>query len=268
MAILNVTPDSFADGGARLDADVAIAAARRMVAEGADLIDVGGESTRPGASPIPADEEWRRVAPVLEGLRGRIDVPLSIDTYKSDIAARAIDLGASMVNDVTGLSGDPDMAGVVARSGAAVVLMHNRGVSADMYAQAQYGEAAADVARELAERARGALAAGIAADRIVLDPGLGFAKRAEQSMAVLAGLPSLAALGYPILCGPSRKSFLKVALGDVPAAERVWGTAAAVTAAVLLGAHIVRVHDVAEMAQVVRWDPLESTCRHASLSIL
>ena len=252
MAVLNITPDSFADGGVRLDPDRAIEDAVRLVAQGADLIDVGGESTRPGAAPLPADEELRRVGPVLEGLRGRVDVPVSIDTYKAEVAETALDLGASIVNDISGLTYDPALAAVVARRRAAVVLMHNRGRSSAMYEQAHYGDVAGDVSRELAARAADAIAAGIARDRIILDPGFGFAKRAPQSMALLAELGRLAALGFPILSGPSRKSFLKIGLGEVPPAERVWGTAAAVTASILFGAHIVRVHDVAEMAQVAR----------------
>ncbi|MEZ5317724.1 MAG: dihydropteroate synthase [Vicinamibacterales bacterium] len=252
MGILNVTPDSFSDGGATLDPDAAVAHALAMAEAGADLIDVGGESTRPGAAPLPADEEWRRVGPVLEALRGRVEVPLSIDTYKAEIAERALARGAAIVNDVSALAYDPGLAGVVARAGAPVILMHTRGRSADMYAAARYGDVAAEVAAELRVRADAARAAGIRADRIVLDPGLGFAKRAEHSLAALAGLPVLAALGYPMLSGPSRKSFLVAGLGDVPPPYRLWGTAAAVTASVLLGAHIVRVHDVAPMVQVVR----------------
>jgi dihydropteroate synthase len=252
MAIVNVTPDSFADGGERFDPDVAIAAAVAMVRQGADILDIGGESTRPGAAPLPSGEELRRVLPVLEGLRGQVDVPISIDTYKADVASRAIDLGAGIVNDISALTYDPELARVVASRGAAVVLMHNRGRSQAMYSLADYDDPAADVARELAERMTAAEAAGIPRDRIVLDPGLGFAKRAEHSLAVLAGLPVIARLGRPILSGPSRKSFLTAALGDVPPDSRVWGTAAAVTASILLGAHIVRVHDVAEMVDVAR----------------
>jgi len=252
MAIVNVTPDSFADGGVRFDPDVAIADAIRFAHEGADLIDIGGESTRPGAAPLDEDEELRRVTPVLEGLRGRLEVPISVDTYKAAVAARALDLGAEMVNDVSALAYDPALADVVARRQAAVVLMHNRGRSADMYARAHYDDVAADVAEELAERDAFARAAGIAAERIVLDPGLGFSKRAEHTFAAIAGLPRLAALGRPILTGPSRKSFLTAAIGDVPAPDRDLATAAAVAACVLLGAHIIRVHDVAAMVQVVR----------------
>ena len=253
MAIVNVTPDSFADGGLRFDPDRAIADALQMVADGADLLDIGGESTRPGAAPLPIADELARVEPVLEGLRGRVDVPISIDTYKAAVAERALDLGAAIVNDISALTYDPPLAAVVARRGAAVILMHNRGRSSDMYAEAHYADVAGEIARELAERIAVAAAAGIGRDRIVVDPGLGFAKRAEHTLEALARLPALASsLGLPILSGPSRKSFMKTALGDRPPHERVWGTAAAVTASVLLGAHIVRVHDVKEMVQVVR----------------
>jgi dihydropteroate synthase len=252
MGVLNVTPDSFADGGRYVDPDVAAAAARQMVADGADLVDIGGESTRPGAAPLAADEEWRRVGPVLERIGGTLGVPISIDTYKAEIAERAIDLGAAIVNDVSALSYDADLAGVVARRRAAVILMHTRGRSTDMYARAQYADLMGEITAELAARVEAAEAAGIPRDRIVVDPGLGFAKTAEQSWQTLAGLERLQALGLPILSGPSRKSFLKAALGDVPPEARIWGTAAAVTASILNGAHIVRVHDVREMVQVAR----------------
>jgi dihydropteroate synthase len=252
MGIINVTPDSFADGGVRFDPDVAVRDALAMAADGADIIDIGAESTRPGADPLPIDEELRRVTPVLEGLRGQLAVPISIDTYKPAVADRAIDLGATIVNDVSALTYEPELAAVVARRRVAVVLMHNRGRSRDMYARADYKDVAAEVAAELAVRVRAAEAAGIARERIVVDPGIGFAKRAEHSMAVIAGLPKIAALGLPILAGPSRKSFLQAAVGKVPAADRQWGTAAAVTASILFGAHIVRVHDVREMVQVAR----------------
>jgi dihydropteroate synthase len=252
MAIVNVTPDSFADGGERFDPDRAIADAVQMVADGADILDVGGESTRPGAEPLPTNEELRRITPVIEGLRARVSVPISIDTYKAAVATRAIDLGATIVNDISALANDPGLAAVVAGRRAAVVLMHNRGRSRDMYAEATYVDVAADVARELSARAEMAITAGIARECIILDPGLGFAKRAEQTLEAVAGLDEIAALGFPVLSGPSRKSFLKVGLGDVPPTERVWGTAAAVTASILFGAHIVRVHDVREMVQVAR----------------
>ena len=180
-----------------LDPDVAIADALQMAADGADLLDIGGESTRPGATPLPAGEELRRVEPVLEGLRGRLSVPVSIDTYKAEVAERALDMGASIVNDISALTYDPGLAAVVARRQAAVILMHNRGRSRAMYELANYTDPAGEVAAELDARMTAAVDAGISAERIILDPGLGFAKRAEHSLAVLAGLPRLAALGRP-----------------------------------------------------------------------
>jgi dihydropteroate synthase len=252
MGILNVTPDSFSDGRAMATPEAAIEAALRMVADGADLVDVGAESTRPGASPVSAQEEWRRLEPVLTGLAGRISVPLSIDTYKADVAERALDCGAVIVNDVSGLTYEPRLAAVVARRQAAIVLMHNRGRSHDMYAQAQYEDVVADVTRELSAAGEQACRAGVDPARIVYDPGLGFAKRAEDTMALLARFGALHALARPLLSGPSRKSFLTRAIGDAPPAARTWATAAAVTASVLAGAHIVRVHDVREMVDVVR----------------
>jgi dihydropteroate synthase len=252
MGILNITPDSFADGGVHFRADAAIRSAMEMIEAGADILDVGGESTRPGAAPLPADEELRRVMPVIEGIAARVRVPISIDTYKPEVAERALDHGAAIVNDISGFTYDPRLAEVVARRNAAVVLMHNRGRSANMYEFATYEDVIADIARELLERAKAAIAAGVRRDGIVLDPGLGFAKRAEHSMEALARLGELHALGFPILSGPSRKSFLQKGLGERPPADRLWGTAAAVTASVLAGAHIVRVHDVAQMVDVVR----------------
>ena len=253
MGILNVTPDSFATPTSLRDPADAVAAALRMEADGADLLDVGGESTRPGADPIAADEELARVLPVLRALQGRLKIPLSIDTYKAEVARAAIAAGAVMVNDVSGLRRDPGLTAAVAETGAALVLMHSRGSSKTMYAEARYEEVTGDVTAELQDALRGAAAGGVALDRVIVDPGVGFAKRPSHSYGVLAGLPAIAAaLDRPVLVGPSRKSFLQEAVGNRPAAERDWGTAAAVTAAVLAGAHIVRVHAVAEMVQVVR----------------
>jgi dihydropteroate synthase len=252
MGILNITPDSFADGGLHLDLAKAVEAGVRMEADGADIIDVGGESTRPGAEPLPADEELRRVIPVIGALAGRVRIPISIDTYKADVARAAIDSGACIVNDISGLQYEPALGRVAAQSGAALILMHTRGRSRGMYDLATYDDPAADVARELGEAIGRAQAAGVARESIVLDPGFGFAKRAEHSIAVLAHLDTIAGLDRPILSGPSRKSFLRSALGERTPAQREWGTAAAVTASVLFGAHIVRVHGVAEMRDVVR----------------
>ena len=252
MGIVNVTPDSFSDGGRRFDPDRAIADALQMVADGADVLDIGGESTRPGASPVDADEEWRRVGPVLDGLRGRVAVPVSIDTYKASVATRALQAGATIVNDISGLTFDPDLRAVVARADAAVVIMHTRGRPQAMYAEADYADVIVEVMAELDQRRRAAESAGIARERIIFDPGFGFAKRGPQSIELLAGLSRLHGLGGAILSGPSRKSFLSVTPGDAAPAGRLWSTAAAVTASILAGAHLVRVHDVLEMGQVAR----------------
>ena len=251
MGIVNVTPDSFSDGGLCLDPDCAADHALEMEAGGADLLDVGGESTRPGAAALSVEEELARVVPVLERLAGRVRVPVSIDTYKAEVARVALDHGAAIVNDVSGLLYEPALAAVVADSGAALVLMHNRGRSRDMYGEAVYGDVGDEVARELGARLDAAIDAGVARSRIIIDPGLGFAKRAEHTYAALAALGRLVPLECPILVGPSRKSFLGNE-GDGGPDDRNWGTAAAVTAAVLEGAHIVRVHQVHEMVQVVR----------------
>jgi dihydropteroate synthase len=252
MGILNVTPDSFADGGRHLDPGAAVEAGVRMAAEGADIIDIGGESTRPGAEPVPADEERRRVLPVIERLAPRIDIPISIDTYKAPVARDALAAGATIVNDISGLLYDPELGRAAADGGAALVLMHTRGRSKGKYALARYEEAADEVVRELDQAIARAEGSGVPRTSIVLDPGLGFAKRAEHSFDVLAHLEKLAALDRPILVGASRKSFLRAVLGDREPAAREWGTAAAVAASVLLGAHIVRVHGVKDMVDVVR----------------
>ena len=253
MGIINVTPDSFSDGGQLLDPSVAIEAGVQMAQDGADLIDIGGESTRPGAAPLDEAEERRRVLPVIEGLVARVQTPISIDTYKASVAEAALGAGAALVNDVSGLRYEPALADVVARRGAAIVLMHTRGRSQQMYEQASYTDVVGEVLDELRESMAFATTSGVAAERIILDPGLGFAKDAAQSCEVLARFDEFAELGRPLLAGPSRKSFITRAVGArVPPAERDWATAAAVTAAVLAGAHIVRVHAVRQMLQVVR----------------
>jgi len=253
MGILNVTPDSFAESSSRTDPAAAVDFALQMEAEGADLIDIGGESTRPGAEAVTLEEELARVLPVLRGLAGRLRIPVSVDTYKAEVARAAIDAGAALVNDVSGLLYDPALARVVAEGGAALVLMHTRGRPATMYAEAVYENLVEEIAAELRGGIARATAAGVAVAAVIVDPGIGFAKRPAHSYGVLARLPELAAaLDRPVLIGPSRKSFLDEAVGGRRAPLRDWGTAAAVTAAVLGGAHIVRVHAVAEMVQVVR----------------
>jgi dihydropteroate synthase len=257
MGVLNVTPDSFSDAGLFLKADAAVAQAVAMERAGADIIDVGGESTRPGSLSVSAETELARIVPVIAGLRGRIRIPISIDTSKSQVAEAAAEAGAEIVNDVTALRNDPRIAEVARSRKLALVLMHMRGKPRTM----QRSPFARDVLRDVAKGLRHALAlarrAGVAQSQIVLDPGIGFGKSYEQNCELLARLPELARLGYPLLVGTSRKSFIasvlqKSKLRAGSGAARIWGTAATVAASILQGAHIVRVHDVAEMAQVAR----------------
>lgn len=252
MGVINVTPDSFSDGGLAIDPARARDLAQEMEAAGADLIDIGAESTRPGATPVDAAEELARLLPALKAIAPSIRIPISVDSYKAGVAMLALDHGASIVNDISAFEYDPQLGPLVASRGVPAILMHTRGRPEAMYAHAKYDDVVGDVMRDLKRSVDRAIACGISADRLILDPGIGFAKRADQSMAVLAGLPALAALGLPLLAGPSRKSFLVSVTGPMPAEERDWPTAAAVTAAVLGGAHIVRVHNVAKMVPVVK----------------
>jgi dihydropteroate synthase len=249
MGVVNVTPDSFSDGGVYVDADAAAQAARRMVEDGAAIVDVGGESTRPGSEGVSLDEEMARVVPVLEQLVG---LPVSIDTAKAEVARRALELGAVMVNDVTALRGDPDMAEVVSVSDAYVCLMHMQGTPRTMQTRPQYDDVASDVAAFLEERLRFAVGAGIREDRICLDPGIGFGKTVEQNFELVARLDVLLALGRPVVIGFSRKSSLGRILGDPEA--RTGPLSASVAAAVAAyerGASILRVHDVREHVQAL-----------------
>ncbi len=251
MGIVNATPDSFSDGGRFLEPDLAVAHAFRLAEEGADLIDLGGESTRPGAPPVPADEELRRVVPVVAALRARgFALPISVDTTKATVARAALEAGADLVNDVSGLA-DPALARVVAEAGVPVVLMHTRGTPADMQSRARYGDVAAEVRAELALVLRRAEAAGVDPEHTILDPGIGFAKTPEHNLELLARVAELRALGRPLLVGPSRKSFIGKAAG-APVEDRLPGTLAAVTAAVLAGVEWLRVHDVAPARQAAR----------------
>lgn len=260
MAILNLTPDSFSGDGLFGDVDRAVAQAREFVSQGADIIDVGGESTRPGSEPLPADEEMRRVLPTIERLVGKIGVPISIDTYKAEVAEQALSAGASMVNDVWGLRMDPEMAALVAKRRVPVIIMHNRSRPKDAvqterlggrYLGVEYGDLMADIIRELRESIGLALEAGVDRAQIIVDPGIGFGKTVEQNLELLCNLAELKVLGCPVLVGPSRKSFIGYTL-DLPLEERLEGTAAAVAIAIARGADIVRVHDVKEMARVAR----------------
>jgi dihydropteroate synthase len=256
MGVLNVTPDSFSDGGLFPDPQAAVARAIAMKAAGADIIDIGGESTRPGSHGISADEELRRVIPVIEGLRGKISVPISVDTSKSPVAEAAAAAGAEMVNDVTALRSDPRIAEVARRRKLPLILMHMRGEPTTMQKKPFARDVLRDVTQGLRQAVAIALRAGVAKSQMILDPGIGFGKSYEQNCELLARLPELARLGFPILVGTSRKSFIAGALKresrTQPSNERIWGTAATVAASILQGAHIVRVHDVAEMVQVAQ----------------
>jgi dihydropteroate synthase len=252
MGVLNVTPDSFSDGGCHLDAQTAVARGLAMFSAGADVVDVGGESTRPGgAARVDAQTELDRVIPVVRALRERSAGWISVDTTKAAVAQAAIETGADMINDVSALRFDPQMAPLLARSGVPVVLMHSRGDFTEMHTQQHYSDVAGEVAAELETALAYAEQAGITRSQTLLDPGLGFAKEAAHSLAALDRLDELAALDRPLLVGPSRKSFIGLTL-ERPVGERLMGTAAAVAAAVLGGAHMVRVHDVEAMLDVVR----------------
>jgi dihydropteroate synthase len=252
MGVLNVTPDSFSDGGLFEDTAAAVRRGLALFQAGADVVDVGGESTRPSAAPVDEGEERRRVVPVIRALREAAAGFLSVDTTKASVAEAALDAGADLVNDVSGFSFDPELPRLVAQRGVPVVLMHLRGTFATMHRAPRYEDVAAEVAVELSRAVARAERAGVARGQIVLDPGIGFAKDASHSLELLRRLPELQSLDRPLLVGPSRKSFIGKALGGAPADRRLMGTAAAVAVAVMGGAHIVRVHDVAEMADVVR----------------
>ena len=257
MGVLNVTPDSFSDGGAYLDSETAVAHALELERDGADILDIGGESTRPGAAPVSHEEEARRILPVIRGLQGKLRIPISVDTRKADVAAAALAAGAEMINDVSGLNWDARLGEVARRARAPLILMRMRGTPQTM----QKGAFARDVIRDVMAGLRNSIAcarrAGVAKSRILVDPGIGFGKSHRQNFEVLARLAEFARLGYPIVIGTSRKSFLGKAIArpgnsPLPPNERLFGTAATVTASIIGGAHIVRVHDVAEMAGVAR----------------
>jgi dihydropteroate synthase len=256
MGVLNVTPDSFSDGGKFFDTERAVEQALAMERAGADLLDIGGESTRPGSVGISVQEELARVIPVLQALRGWIKIPVSVDTQKSEVAEAALDAGAQVINDIFGLKSDPRIAEVAARRRVPLILMHMRGEPRTM----QIGPFARDVIKDVMQGLRQSVViarkSGVAKSQIILDPGIGFGKSFAQNYELLQKLPQLAKLGYPLLVGTSRKGFLGAALArdgkSAPPEERIWGTAATVTASILNGAHIVRVHDVNEMVQVAR----------------
>jgi len=252
MGVLNVTPDSFSDGGLYLSADAAVERAIEIEEAGADILDIGGESTRPGSEGISAEEELGRLLPVLERLRGRLKVPISVDTSKSEVAEAAAEAGAEILNDVTALRVDPRLAEIARRRKLPLILMHMRGNPRTMQKKPFARNVLNDVSAGLRRAVAVARRAGVSKSQIVLDPGIGFGKTTAQNFELLARLNEIARLGFPLMIGTSRKAFIGKTLGGIPAAERGWGTAASVTASILEGAHIVRVHDVREMVQVVR----------------
>ncbi len=250
MGVLNVTPDSFSDGGTYFDPDAAIRHGLEMVEQGADVIDIGGESTRPRSTPVPMDEEWRRVAPVVEALARKVDVPLSIDTMKSEVAERAIAAGASIVNDVSGMR-EPSMIRAAASSRAGVVVMHMLGNPKTMQEHPRYADVVGEVRSFLADRVSALQSVGLAPEAIAVDPGIGFGKSLDHNLALLRGLDALAALGHPVVVGVSRKSFIGK-LGAGEPGERLPGSLAAAALAVSRGANVVRAHDVSEAVRAMR----------------
>lgn len=252
MGVINVTPDSFSDGGNFISVDAAVEHGLRLVEEGAEILDIGGESTRPGAAPVSVDEELRRVIPVIEGLAGKTSAALSIDTSKASVARAAVAAGAEIINDVTALRGDDDMAHIAAESGRAVVLMHMRGTPRTMQQDPHYDDVVTEVAEHLAERITAARAAGIAADRIAIDPGIGFGKTVEHNLQLIAGLGRFAALGHPVLLGVSRKSFLATAAQCPNVEDRDVPTAVLTAEGYRLGARIFRVHAARPNVQALR----------------
>lgn len=251
MGILNITSDSFSDGGLYLGLDRAVARAKEMVAEGADIIDIGGESTRPYADPVPLAEEIARVIPVLERLVAEVNVPISVDTYKSEVARQALKRKATIINDISGLKADPQMAEVVAEFGCPVVVMHIKGTPKNMQENPVYDDVVGEVMAYLQGSIEMALQAGVQKEKVIVDPGIGFGKTASHSLEILHRLAEFKALGQPILTGTSRKSFIGKVL-DLPPAERLEGTAATVALSIASGADLVRVHDVKAMKRVAR----------------
>ena len=251
MGVLNVTPDSFSDGGEFLDADAAIGHGLRMAAEGAAIIDVGAESTRPGSESVSADEQIKRAIPVIEALSGKIDVPISIDTYNCEVAKDALEAGAGMINDITALS-DERMGELAAEWGVPVVLMHMQGTPATMQAEPKYDDVVSEVLEFLVGRAKRAQQFGILKERIFIDPGIGFGKTTEHNLLLLRNIRKFTETGYRVLTGSSRKSFLGKITGKEKASDRIFGTAATVALCAEAGVSIVRVHDVAEMIEVVK----------------
>ena len=252
MGILNITPDSFSDGGLHFDKARAIEQAFRMIDDGADILDIGGESTRPGSEPVSLEEELRRTLPVIEALAGRISVPISIDTYKAAVAVRALEAGASMVNDISGMRFDPEMSEIVSRFKVPVVIMHIKGEPKNMQVNPVYKALIPEIMDYFRNSIQLAVKSGVPEHMIILDPGIGFGKTFEHNLEIINNLDQFGSLKKPLLIGPSRKAFLGKILGGLPPLERLEGTAAAVAISIIKGAYIVRVHDVKEMARVAR----------------
>ena len=251
MGIINVTPDSFSDGGKYANVEAAVMRAKQMVADGADIIDIGGESSRPGAEPISANEECRRVVPVVQALAEQFQIPISVDTYKAEVAYEALSAGACVINDITALHGDPKMCQIVADAQAGVILMHMQGVPATMQKAPTYQNVVVEVHAWLTEVASQAVDRGIDSSRIMIDPGIGFGKTLDHNLEILRHLMQFRGIGYPLLVGVSRKKFIGQIL-DLPVHQREEGTAATVAWSIINGANVVRVHDVAKMKQVAQ----------------
>ena len=259
--ILNVTPDSFSDGGQYFDEDKAVRRAIQMVEDGADIIDIGGESTRPGADPVTIKEELRRTVPVIKSVVKHVRIPISIDTYKSEVAQRALDAGAAIINDISGLNFDPEMARVAAQGGVPVIIMHMKGKPKNMQKNPVYHALIPEICTHLKEGIKRAVDAGISADKIIIDPGIGFGKTFEHNLEIIHNLAEFKILGKPVMVGPSRKAFLGKILGDVSSEKRLEGTAAAVAISIMNGAHMIRVHDVREMVKVAKVaDAIKNIC--------
>ncbi|MCX8031356.1 MAG: dihydropteroate synthase [Thermodesulfovibrionales bacterium] len=252
MGVLNVTPDSFSDGGLYLDKERAIDHAFKLIDEGADIIDIGGESSRPGSEPVPLEEEIRRTIPVISYLSKKIKVPISIDTYKAEVAKRALDAGASMVNDISGLRYDPEMVKIIANYNAPIIIMHIKGNPSTMQINPTYEALIPEIIEYLRQSISICKEYSISESNIIVDPGIGFGKTVEHNLEIIANLKEILKLGYPIAIGVSRKSFIGKILNDAPPSQRLEGTAAAVAISIFNGANIVRVHDVAEMSKVAK----------------
>lgn len=252
MGILNITPDSFSDGGQFLDLQTAVGRAVKMVDDGADMIDIGGESTRPGSEPVPADEEIRRVVPVIHEITSKVNVPISIDTYKAEVAAAALDAGASIINDISAATFDHEMPRVIAERGCPAILMHIKGEPKSMQANPHYDDVVVEVRDFLESRINALTAAGVSVEQLMVDPGIGFGKTVEHNLELLRHLAELKTLGRPIVIGTSRKATIGKVLGGLPPEDRLEGTAATVAISIANGADVVRVHDVKEMARVAK----------------